>query len=551
MQDILGVDSLTISLAVAFTLGLGARMVTMPPMVGFLLAGFVLAALGVESDQRLEHIADMGVLLLLFTIGLKLQIRSLFKWPIIGTATIHMGVWVLIVGTLFFLIAVVGVGRYAGLDWAQVAILAFALSFSSTVFAVKIFDEKGELGSVHGRTAVGVLIFQDIAAAIFLTAAGGQMPSLWAFALIALLVLRPVLFAVLNRIGHGEMLPLFGFFALIVLGVASFKLVGLKPDLGALVLGMMLADHRRAPEVADSLFGFKELFLIGFFLQIGLQGVPSWDLLITAFALMGLLLVKCFGFFFLLVLFHLRARTALLGALGLSTYSEFGLIVGDVAVKDGLLHPDWLTTIALAVAMSFLVLSPVNAMGHSIYAKLTRRLRRFEYRNVDADDERLRTGDASIVIFGMGRLGQSIYRRLHASHGDNLVGVETDPQRVTDLQARGWNVMHGDATDSDFWYRASRTGATARAVLLAMPEHRANLYALEQIRGQGFTGYIAAMARYPDEVERLRAAGANFALDLFGEAGAGFADDVDERLRSVNLDADWDQGDRRLAAPID
>ncbi|MEM9100355.1 MAG: cation:proton antiporter family protein [Pseudomonadota bacterium] len=551
MQEILNVDSLTISLAVAFSLGLGARMVAMPPMVGFLVGGFVLAALGVKSDERLEQIADMGVLLLLFTIGLKLRIRSLFKWPIIGSATVHMSAWVLIVSGLFFVTGAAGVARYAGLDWSQVAVLAFALSFSSTVFAVKIFDDKGELGSVHGRTAIGILIFQDIAAAIFLTAAGGQVPSLWAFALIALLLLRPALFAILDKLGHGEMLPLFGFFALIVLGVASFKMVGMKPDLGALVLGMMLADHRRAPEVADSLFGFKELFLIGFFLQIGLQGVPSIDLLITAVALMGLLLLKAVGFFFLLVLFHLRARTALLGALGLATYSEFGLIVADVAVKDGLLHPDWLTTIALAVAMSFLMLSPVNAMGHGLYAKLTNKLRRFEFGQVDGEDEPLSTGEASIVIFGMGRLGQSIYRRLHDSYGDDLVGVETDPQRVKDLQARGWNVMHGDATDSDFWYRTSRRGATARAVLLAMPEHRANLFALEQIRGQGFTGYIAAMARYPDEVERLRASGANFALDLFGEAGAGFADDVDERLRSIDLDADWDQGERRLTAPID
>ncbi|MEM8791872.1 MAG: cation:proton antiporter family protein [Pseudomonadota bacterium] len=551
MQDFLGLDTLTISLAVAFALGLGARMLTMPPMVGFLLAGFVLSALGVESEERLEQIADMGVLLLLFTIGLKLNIKSLFRWPIVGTAALHLSGWMIVVGSLIFVTGLAGIGRYVGLEWTQIAVITFALSFSSTVFAVKIFDDKGELGSVHGRTAIGILIFQDIAAAIFLTAAGGQLPSIWALALVALFFLRPVLFAVLNKIGHGEMLPLFGFFALIVLGVASFKLVGLKPDLGALVLGMMLADHRRAPEVADSLFGFKELFLIGFFLQIGLQGVPSVDLLLTAVALMGLLVLKAVGFFLLLVLFHLRARTALLGALGLSTYSEFGLIVGDVAVKDGLLHPDWLTTIALAVALSFLILSPMNAIGHSLYARLTRRLRRFEYRNVDAEDERLRTGDASIVIFGMGRLGQSIYRRMHMTYGDDLVGVETNPQRVTELQARGWNVMHGDATDSDFWYRASRTGATARAVLLAMPEHRANLFALEQIRGQGFTGYIAAIARYPDEVERLRAGGANFALDLFGEAGAGFADDVEERLRAVNLDADWDTTGRRLAAPND
>ncbi|MEM7239127.1 MAG: cation:proton antiporter family protein, partial [Pseudomonadota bacterium] len=527
MMDIDGIDSLTVSLAVAFALGLGARMVAMPPMVGFLVAGFVLNAIGIPAATGLDEIADMGVLLLLFTIGLKLNPKALLRAPIIGSASAHLTIWMLLIAPLMWLTGLVGLGRFASLDWMQIAVLTFALSFSSTVFAVKVFDEKGELGSVHGRMAIGILIFQDVAAVLFLTVVGGQVPSLWAFALIALLILRPTLFAVLDRLGHGEMLPLFGFFALIVLGVATFKIVGLKPDLGALVLGMMLADHPRSREVADSLFNFKEVFLIGFFLQIGLSGIPSFDAFLTAAALIGLLVFKGVLFFALLVAFRLRARTALLGALGLSTYSEFGLIVGAVAVDDGFLAPEWLTIIALSVALSFLILSPLNTYGHDLYARFTRTLRRFEHRRVDAEDDRLKTGDASIVIFGMGRLGQAIYRRMGERYGDLLVGVETDPEKVTHLRALGWNVVHGDATDSDFWYRASRSKSTARAVMLAMPEHQANMYALEQIRIQGFSGYVAAIARFPDEVEPLKAAGATFALDLFGEAGAGFVEDVE------------------------
>ena len=537
MPELSGVDSLALALTVAFALGLGARMLFMPPLAGFLLAGFVLSAFGIEGGERIGWIADMGVLLLLFTIGLQLDVRSLFKWPIVGGAALHMGGWTVLVCASVFLAGVAGFGRFAGLDWAQTATIAFALSFSSTVFAVKMFDDKGELDSVHGRAVIGILIFQDIAAVVWLAAAGGQAPSLWAFAVVALLALRPVLFRVVDRLGHGEMLPLFGVFALVVLGVETFRLVGLKPDLGALLLGMMLAGHPRASEVADSLFGFRELFLIGFFLQVGLRGLPSFDLILTAAALTGLLILKAVGFFLLLTLFRLRARTAFLGALGLSTYSEFGLIVVDAALKNGLLHPDWLTALALSVAFSFLILSPVNMAGHEVYARLNRQLRRFESHRVDAEDEPLKMRGASIVIFGMGRLGQAIYGRMHADRGDGVVGVEIDLRRASALQSRGWNVLHGDATDSDFWRRFSRGKTAGIVVLLAMPEHQTNLRVLERIRQQGFAGHIMAIARYPDEVERLRAAGADLALDLFAEAGAGFADDVGRRLRSAAPDA--------------
>lgn len=536
-MDLVGSDALPVLLAVAFALGMVARMVALPPMVGFLVAGFILHSLGVRPSEELSAVADLGVLLLLFIIGLNLKLSALFKVTIIGTATAHMVLWVGSIGALIWLTGAVGFGLFETLGWRESLLLAFALSFSSTVFAVKLFDDKGEMKSVHGQTAIGILIFQDVAAVIFLTASGGQIPTVWAFALIALLVIRPILFMILDRLGHGEMIPLFGLFALLVLGAASFKLVGLKPDLGALVLGMLLAEHRRAREVADSLIGFKEVFLIGFFLQIGLDGIPSVEIMLTALGLIGLLLFKCVLFFLLFVAFRLRARTALLGGLGLATYSEFGLIVGAVAVDAGMIGGEWLTILALALALSFAVMAPFNALGHGLYARYSRILRRWEHRRIDQEDEPVRAPAAAITIFGMGRLGQAIYARMAEEHGGDLMGVETNPDRVAALQAKGWNVVHGDATDSDFWERASRAHAGARAVLLAMPEHKANAYALQQIRAQGFAGYVAAIARYPDEVEALQNSGADFALDMFGEAGRGFAEDVSERLADHGLDA--------------
>jgi voltage-gated potassium channel Kch len=326
------------------------------------------------------------------------------------------------------------------------------------------------------------------------------------------------------------LLPLFGLVAVLVLGAASFKAVGLKPDLGALVLGMLMATQQRAGDVADSLLAFKDIFLIGFFLNIGLGTAPSVETVALALALVALLPIKSVLFFFLLCAFKLRARTALLGGIGLSTFSEFGLIVGAVAVEQGLLETDFMLALALAVALSFVIVTPFNAMSHDLYARFHGVLRRFEVRRHDLEDRRPRLGEADIVIFGMGRLGSAVYRALRAEFGDGVAGVETDRDKVAQLQAQGWNVIHGDATDSDFWARAGRPSAKLRGVLLAMPEHAANMYALEQIRAGKFRGFVAALARYPDEVERLRAAGADVAFDVYGEAGTGFAQHVATRL---------------------
>lgn len=526
MDDFLALDSLSVQLAVAFSFGMAARMIGMAPMLGFLLAGFVLNEFGVERTEAGERIAEFGVLLLLFVIGLKLKPALLAEKTVLGGALGHMLLVVpILVGALWLLgPAIVGLVPGLGLD--QLFVIAFALSFSSTVFTVKVFEEKGELGSVHGKLAVGILIIQDLAAVGFLVSSAGAMPSLWALALVLLWPLSEVFGRLLDRAGHGELIPLAGLFAVMVLGAASFKAVGLKPDLGALVLGMLMGRQARSKELADSLLAFKDVFLIGFFLNIGLGASLTVEVLFIAAALVLLLPIKAALFFLILVALRLRARTALLAAAALSTYSEFGLIVGAVAAEQGIIPEEWLLTLALALATSFLVATPINAVSHDIYARFHARLRRFEAARGNLEDKAARVGDAEVVIFGMGRLGSAVYRDLTKRLGGGVVGVETDKDKVDRLVAEGWNVVHGDATDSDFWRRAGRPSAKLRAALLAMPEHHANMYALEQIRSADYKGFVAALARYPDQVDRLREAGADIAFDVYGEAGIGFAKHV-------------------------
>ncbi len=534
MELITSATTFPVALAIAFLLGFGARQVGLPPLVGYLVAGFLLHALGVRGDETIKEIADLGVILLLFTIGLKLKIKSLARPEVWAGASLHAAITVVVFGFLCYALSVVGLSLFADLDFETALLIAFALSFSSTVFAVKALEEKGEMASLHGRTAIGILIMQDIFAVVFLTVSTGKVPSPWAFALVAVIGLRPVFGYFLNRVGHGELVPLFGLFAALGLGVTLFELVGMKPDLGALVFGMLLAGHKRASDVADALFSFKEIFLVGFFLNIGLSGFPTLGGLGLAVFLVLLVPLKVALFFVLLTRFKLRARSSLLASLSLANYSEFGLIVGGIGVANGWLAAEWLVVVAIALSISFVVAAPLNEAAHNIYARYHEFLSRFEAKGRHPDDLPIDPGDATVAIFGMGRIGTGAYDYAVENYGDIVIGIESDPERVAEHQAAGRNVVHGDATDSDFWERNRGRPHKVEVALLAMPEHGANLYALEQMTAAPAGGFIAALAEHPDEVEALEAAGANVAFDVSAQAGAGFAAEVEAKIEELN-----------------
>ncbi len=532
MADQCVIDAYPLTLSTAFLLGFLARQVGLPPLLGFLGAGFLFYAFGIKADPTISIVADLGVTLLLFTIGLKLKIKNLTRPEVWVGASAHAVITVLLFALTFLLLSSLGLQAFADIDSQRALLIAFALSFSSTVFAVKILEEKGEMLSLHGRTAIGILIMQDIFAVLFLTASTGKLPSLWAVPLIVLLVLlRPAIYTILNRCGHGELLPMFGLFAALALGVASFKMVGLKPDLGALALGMLLAANKRASEIADNLFSLKELFLVGFFVQIGLAGLPGLRDVALALLLVLLIPVKVVFFFLLLTALRLRARSSLLAALSLANYSEFGLIVGAVGVTNGWMDSSWMLVIAIALSISFVVAAPLNQASHRLFDLLQSRLQRFERKQRHPEEQPIDMGKAVVAIFGMGRVGTGAYDFLTGDFGKVAIGVENNTNKVLEHRNKGRRVVHGDATDPDFWHRARHDNL--RMVLLAMPEHNANMHALKQIRDKDFTGYIAALALFPDDAAELEAAGAQVAFNLYEEAGSGFAAQVEPLLAEM------------------
>jgi predicted Kef-type K+ transport protein len=511
-----------ITITFAFAFGLAVRQVGLPPLVGFLAAGFAINVFKDTLDipsytgETLDHIAHLGVLLLLFTVGLKLKIRQIAQPQVIGGALIHFAI-----STALFTPAL----KYAmDVDWETALLLGIALSFSSTVLAAKLLENKRELSVFHGRTAIGVLIVQDIIALIVLAIWSGQSPNLWALLLFGLPLLRPVLHRLLDLAGYDELLVLMGMLLSLVIGGMGFEGMGLSSEIGALTIGVLLSTHPRAQELSDSLWSLKEIFLVGFFLQIGLTGLPGWGAVAFGAAVGVALALKGVLFFALFVMFRLRSRSAFLAALSLTAYSEFGLIVAASVLPEYLVH------LAIAVSVSFVVSAPLNRLAHPLYHRFELGLDRFERDTMHPDEQPTELGDAQVLVFGMGRTGTAAYEQLR-EHGLSVVGLDADTYKVTAHREAGRNVVFADAEDANFWRACSLR--RIESAVLAMDDLEAKLIAARSLRVCGFTGPIVAHAFHEDHQTQLRSAGADITYLTMTQAGIGLADHAADALGDV------------------
>ncbi|KFX69042.1 sodium:proton exchanger [Pseudomonas taeanensis MS-3] len=507
-------------IAVAFVMGLAARSIGLPPLVGYLGAGFTLAGLGAHLDIGpldslvLEHIAHLGVLLLMFTVGLKLKLGNLIRREVIGGGLLHFAISSLLLLPAILLIL--------DLPWQQGALLAIALSFSSTVLAAKVLESKRELRAFHGRVAIGVLIIQDLIALVVMSLASGEVPSPWALLVFALPLLRPLLFRLLDASGHEELMVLLGLLMALAVGGYGFEYIGLSSELGALAFGAMLAKHKRAVELSNSLWSIKEIFLVGFFLQIGIGGLPGADALIFAAVMALVLPLKGLLFFALFLRFRLRARSAFLSSVSLTNYSEFGLIVTSVVL------PQWTIPLAITLAVSFVISAPLNRHAHPLYEKLAKRLIPLERDTRHPDEQPVSLGNSQILIMGMGRTGRAAYDHLQEK-GFEVVGLDSDPVVIEFSAKVGRRVLFADGEDQMLWQMLEMPAV--EAVILALNDAETQIISTQKLRERGFRGLIVSHALYEDIAQRIQDAGADRTYLTMSEAGAGLAEHVARDLQ--------------------
>ena len=514
-------------LSIAFLSGLAAKRLQLPPLIGYLVTGIVLNSMGLNDGnihQVLTVLGDMGIMMLLFTIGLKIKFKSILKKEVLLTASAHMIISVLAIGGFVFALSFGGIRFFTGLSLTSSMLIGFALSFSSTVFAAKILEERGELSSFHGKIAIGILIIQDIFAVVFLAFSSNEAPGLLALTLpVYLYLIRFVLFRILDQSGHGELLTAFGFFAAFVAGAFAFKLVGVKADIGALVIGMLLVPHKKSDELYDRMMNYKDFFLIAFFVGIGLTGVPSWQTVTAMFILLPFMLLKGGLFMLIFSRYNLRARTAFLTSLSLSNFSEFGLITAIVGLKLQLITSEWLLVIALLMSVSFLVASPLNTNVHKIFDRFRHIIMTINSGKNYIDEDPATLGDANYLVIGMGSIGRPAYDHLNRLHPSKVLGIDYKHENVEALRKQGYNVMWGDATNSVFW--TYRNLSQIKLVLLAMSDFNSNNNSLTEIiklKRRKFK--IAAITHYPDEIELFTKRSVDYIYDYKSNIGADFAE---------------------------
>ncbi|MBV6657973.1 MAG: cation:proton antiporter, partial [Devosiaceae bacterium] len=422
-----------------------------------------------------------------------------------------------------------GLSLFDGIDLQTAALVAFAMSFSSTVFAVKVLEDKGEFTSRHGRIAIGILVIQDIIAVVFMAASSGTLPSIFALALLGLIFLRKPLDQLLHRAGHGELLILFGF-GMALAGYALFDLLNLKGDLGALIFGMLLASSPKASELNKALGAFKDIFLIGFFLSIGQAGLPDFETTVTALVLLALLVPKTLLWMTLFLGVRLRGRVSFLSTLTLGNYSEFALIVAAVAVEAGWLDAQWLVALAVAVALSFCISAPINAAANRLFARARPKIQRFESERFLYEDEPVDLGEARALIFGMGRVGSAAFKKIAFDMPGQVIGFDINNAVVDQHDSAGRQVLRGDANNPELWAKLHGYKTQIDLIVLATPYLQSNLTAIQLLRESGYNRKIATVALYPDDEQELYGAGADSVYNIYHEAGDGIAAEVEAIL---------------------
>ena len=513
-----------IYLLAVVVLGFAATLLRLPPLVGFLAAGFVLGASDLPNLDFVQTLGDLGVAVLLFTIGLKLDPRVLARREVAGTAAIALVLLTTLSAALVVPLLLVGLWVDTFTPAGAVA-LCFALSFSSTVVVVKLLEDRDDAASLYGRIAIGVLVAQDIAAVAYMTFSSEEPPSPWALSLVALWPASRLFGKVLNRIDHREMRTLFGMSMALLPGYLLFDILGLDGDLGALIMGALLASHPAAKELSSALFTIKELLLVGFFLAIGMDGVPGAGAFVLAAALLLLLPVRALVYAVVVRLMRMRRRTSVMTGLAMTAYSEFALIVVSVAVRQKLLGGGWTAAVSLALALSFIASSIVNRRPAGLVRRMTGRIPHRPSSTLHPEERPLNLLGVRTVVFGMGRVGRATYNRLYADGETGVLGIDNDASKVETLAKQGYNILEADATDQEFWDRLDAVHATK--AVLAMSEPGANVRVLEWLNRSSFEGRVIAVAAFDDEAETMRRAGVDAVINMYDGLGDALAQAVE------------------------
>jgi CPA2 family monovalent cation:H+ antiporter-2 len=515
-------------LASGLAAGLICRRIGVPMLTGYMLVGILVGsgALGLirEKTEEIEHLAELGVFLLLFAIGLEFSLEELLR----------LGRHLVLGGSVQMVLVAVPAAvalRASGFDWSGAGLLAAAVAFSSTVLVFKTLAEWGYSSSPAGRRAIGILLFQDAALVplllfVPLLSGAGPPPSGLDF---VVLVLKSLLFlasvVVMRQLLAGWLMPvlsgvrsleLFVLATVVILGGATFAshTVGLPPAIGAFVAGLMLGGNRWTRQIDALVLPFRETFAAVFFVSMGLLFDPGTILdqpLYFLAVLAGLIVLKTAAACVALRLTGLGWRDSLYLGLGLAHVGEFAFVVAAIGMQAGL-FPSARVQPFLGVSLASLMLLP---------ALLNHALQRIGSPSVDPAPSRGAAAQQpptrEAIVVGAGLVGRQIASRLETM-GHDVCVIDLSPVNLLPFAQQGFRTVAGDASDPRILDRAR--AERAQVVIVGISQDMHAVAVVRHFRQRQRHCRIIVRCRFQANVPSFFAAGADQVVSEEAQAGA-------------------------------
>jgi len=520
-------------LLLAAIIGAIAMRLRQPLIVAFIAVGIIVGPSvlsWVTANDQVDLLAKMGIALLLFVVGLKLDLHIIRTMGPVALAT-GLG-QVFFTSVMGYLIAV-----SLGMTSITALYVAVALTFSSTIIIVKLLSDKREVDALHGRIAIGFLIVQDlivILVMIGLTALGEANESShlgWEAIKVLIngslfiatigLLMRYVLTPLLHQLARStELLILFAVAWAVALG-ATGEHLGFSREVGAFLAGVSLASTPFREAIAARLVSLRDFLLLFFFIDLGAGldlaalGDQIWPaILLSLFVLIGnpLIVMSIMGFM------GYRKRTGFLAGLTVAQISEFSLILAALGLSLGHINADTMSLITLVGLITISISTYLILYSHPIYERISPLLSLFERKRAgreDASNLNAEQNNYDVILFGLGRFGTGIASELKR-RGHNVLGVDFDPDLVRQNKADICKLHYGDAEDPEFL--TSLPLGKVRWVINSVRDSQINLALLHSLREQGFTGQVAVTAHSLHDAQKLKAAGADHVMLPYTDA---------------------------------
>jgi Kef-type K+ transport system membrane component KefB len=536
-------------LTVAALVGVVATRLRQPLIVAFIGVGIVVgpSVLGwVEDAEPLELFAEIGIAVLLFLVGLKLDLQLVRTTGPVALVT-GLGQVAFTSGVGFAL------AMLLGMDATTALYVAVALTFSSTIIIVKLLSDKQEIDELHGKIALGFLIVQDIVVVLVMIAlsstSGGDGESLpvqvalivgrgAAFLAGLAVVMRWVLPWALHRVARSQELLLVSAVAWAVAVAALGDWLGFSVEVGAFLAGFALASTPFREAIGSSLTPLRDFLLLFFFIELGSQldfsgigdQVPT-AIALSAFVLVGnpLIVLVIMG-----VMGYPR-RVGFLAGLTVAQISEFSLIFVALGLDLGHIGDDTVSLVTLVGVITIGMSTYLILYSHQIYDRIAPFLAVFERKEPTKDDDAPEGPSPDVIIYGYGRFGHHLAHRLAAT-GHRVLVVDWNPASAgQDPPVDNVETVFGDAEDAT--YPSSLPLRRARALVSTISRVDTNRALVSAVRHWGFDGVVAVTAHTEADAERLGDCGVDLILEPFDDAADAGSDRV---LALVASGADGD-----------